>query len=60
MKDLNINLDTLNLIEEKVENSIEQTGTGDNFLFLSPSKQRSLSLKGKDLKDINYLGLSAL
>lgn len=37
MKDLNINLDTLNLIEEKVGNSLECTG--DNFLNRTPVVQ---------------------
>jgi hypothetical protein len=32
VKDLNIKLDTLNLIEEKVGNSFECIGTRDNFL----------------------------
>jgi hypothetical protein len=30
-KDFNIKSDTLNLIEEKVRNSLEHIGTGDNF-----------------------------
>ena len=32
IKELNINLDTLNLIEQKVGNSLELLDTGDNFL----------------------------
>ena len=32
IKDLNIKLDTLNLIEEEVGNSLKYIGTGDNFL----------------------------
>jgi hypothetical protein len=32
IKDLNIKLDRLNLIEEKVGNSLDHIGTGDNFL----------------------------
>jgi len=32
IKDLNIKLDTLNLIEEKVRKSLELVGTGGNFL----------------------------
>ena len=32
IKDLNINPEILNLIEEKVGNSLEHIGTGDNFL----------------------------
>ena len=36
IKDLNIKPDTLNLIEEKVGNSLEHIGTGDNFLKRMP------------------------
>ncbi|KAL6059522.1 hypothetical protein STEG23_011195 [Scotinomys teguina] len=36
MKDLNRKPDTLNLIEEKVRNSLEFIGTGDNFLNRLP------------------------
>jgi hypothetical protein len=32
IKHLNIKLDTLNFIEEKVENALEHIGTGDKFL----------------------------
>lgn len=32
VKNFNINLDALNLIEEKMENCLEHIGTGDNFL----------------------------
>jgi hypothetical protein len=32
-KDLNIKPDTLNLIDKKVENSLELTSTGGNFLL---------------------------
>ena len=32
IKELNIKLDTLNLIEEKVGNTLEPIGAGDNFL----------------------------
>jgi hypothetical protein len=39
IKDLNINLDTLHLIEEKVGTSFECTGTGDNFLNRTPMAQ---------------------
>jgi hypothetical protein len=38
-KNLNIKLDTLNLIEEKVGNSLEHIGTGDNFLNRIPMAQ---------------------
>ena len=31
IKDLNINLGTLNLIDEEVGNTVEYTGTGDKF-----------------------------
>jgi len=36
IKDLNIKPDTLNLIEEKVEKSLEFIGTGRNFLNRIP------------------------
>ena len=36
IKDLNIKPDTLNLIEEKVEKSLELIGTGGNFLNRTP------------------------
>jgi hypothetical protein len=32
IKELHIKPDTLNLIDEKTENSLELIGTGDNFL----------------------------
>ena len=32
IKDININLNTLNLIEEKVGSSLQHMGTGDHFL----------------------------
>ena len=35
IKDLNINLMTLNLIEEKVGNSLQCMGTGDYFLSIT-------------------------
>jgi hypothetical protein len=35
-KDLNIKPDTLNLIEEKAEKSLELIGTGGNFLNRTP------------------------
>ena len=39
-KDLNIKPDTLNLIEEKVENStLERIVTGDHFLNITPAAQ---------------------
>jgi hypothetical protein len=39
IKDLNIKLDTLNLIEEKVGNTLELIGTGDKFLSRTPMAQ---------------------
>jgi hypothetical protein len=39
IKDLNIKLDTLNLIEEKVRDTLEYIGTGDNFLNRTPMAQ---------------------
>jgi hypothetical protein len=39
IKDLNIKPDTLNLIEEKLENSLKCIGTGDNFLNRTPMAQ---------------------
>ena len=35
IQDLNMNLVTLNLIGEKVESSLELTGTGDSFLNIT-------------------------
>ena len=39
IKDLNINLKTLNLIEEKVGSSLQDMGTGDHFLCITPVAQ---------------------
>ena len=39
IKDLNINLTTLNLIEEKVGSSLQDMGTGDHFLCITPVAQ---------------------
>ena len=39
IKDLNINPATLNLLEEKVEGTLEQTGIGDHFLNITPVAQ---------------------
>lgn len=39
MKDLNIKLDIPNLTEEKIGNSLECIGTGDNFLNRTPTAQ---------------------
>jgi hypothetical protein len=36
IKNLNVKPDTLNLIEQKVGNSLELLGTGDNFLSRTP------------------------
>lgn len=47
IKDVNINPDTLNLKEEKVENYFDCTVIGDNFHFLPPLKLIPLSLGGR-------------
>ena len=39
IKDININLITLNLIEEKVGSSLQDIGTGDHFLRRTPGAQ---------------------
>ena len=39
VKDININLSTLNLIEEKVGSSLQDIGTGDHFLSRTPVAQ---------------------
>ena len=39
IKDLNIMLTTLNLIEEKVGSIVEHIGTGDHFLNITPVAQ---------------------
>ena len=39
IKDLNINLATLNFIEEKVGSSLECPGTGDHLLNITPVTQ---------------------
>ncbi|KAL6038241.1 hypothetical protein STEG23_034914 [Scotinomys teguina] len=39
IKELNINPDTRNLIEEKVGNTLEHIGTGDHFLNITPKAQ---------------------
>ena len=39
IKNLNINLTTLNLIEEKVGSSLQHMGTGDHFLHKTPVAQ---------------------
>jgi hypothetical protein len=46
IKDLNIKLDTLNLIEEKVGKSIELVGTGGNFLNRTPMAHALRSTMG--------------
>ena len=38
-KDLNIKPTTLNLIEEKVESTLERIGTGDHFLNMTLAAQ---------------------
>ena len=47
IKDLNINTDTLNLIEEKVRSSLEHIDTGDNFLNRTPKAQTLRSTVNK-------------
>jgi hypothetical protein len=39
IKDLNIKLDTLNLVGKKVENCLEHIGTRENFLNRTPVAQ---------------------
>ena len=39
IKDLNIKSDTVNLIEKKLENTLESIGTGGNFLNKIPMAQ---------------------
>ena len=39
IKDINISLSTLNLIEEKVGSSLQDMGTGDHFLGRTPVAQ---------------------
>ena len=39
IKDININLPTFNLIEEKVGSSLQDIGTGDHFLGSTPVAQ---------------------
>jgi hypothetical protein len=49
IKDHNIKLDTLNLIEEKVENILEQISTGDDFLNRPPIVQALRTINKWDL-----------
>jgi hypothetical protein len=53
IKDQNIKQDTLNLIEEKVGNSLECIGTGDNFMNRTPIAQALRSTPNK--WDLNKL-----
>ena len=39
IKDLNISLNTMNLIEEKVGSTLQHMGTGDHFLRITPAAQ---------------------
>ena len=39
IKDLSISPNTLNLIEEKVGTTLQQVGTGDHFLHITPAAQ---------------------
>ena len=43
MKDLNIKPDTLNLIEEKVKNTVECIGMGRHFLNSTPMAQAKVN-----------------
>jgi hypothetical protein len=43
-QDLNIKLDILSLIEDKVEKNFEGIGTGDNFLTRTPMAQAMYQL----------------
>ena len=47
VKDPNIKPETLNLIEEKVGNSLELIGTGENFLNRTPMAQALRSVIDK-------------
>ena len=47
IKDLNINPATLNLLEEKVEGTLEQIGIGDGFLNITPVAQTLISTINK-------------
>jgi hypothetical protein len=47
IKDLNIKPDTLNLIEEKVGNTLKYIGTRDNFLNRTPTVQTLRSTMNK-------------
>ena len=50
IKDLNINPATLNLLEEKVGGTLQQIGTGDRFLNITPGAQTLRStIKNCDL-----------
>jgi len=57
IKDLNIKLGTLNIIEKKVGNSLECIGTGDNFLKKTPMTLNLRSTINKwDLMQLNIYG----
>jgi hypothetical protein len=43
IKDLNVQPDTLNIIEQKVGNSLELVSTGDKFLNTTPMAQALMS-----------------
>jgi hypothetical protein len=47
MKDLNIKPNTLNIIQEKVENTLQYIGAGDNFLNRTPMVQALRSTTDK-------------
>jgi hypothetical protein len=52
IKDLIIKPDTLNLIEEKVGNSLKGIGTGENFLTRTPMVQDLRSTDKWDLRKL--------
>ena len=56
-KNLNRKRDTLNLIEERLENTLEHISTGDNFLNRTPKSQaiRSIIIKLDLLKLNSYV-----
>jgi hypothetical protein len=45
IKDLNIKLDTLSLIKEKMGNTLQHLGTGDNFLNRTSMSQSLRSIE---------------
>ena len=47
IKDININLSTLNLIEEKLGSTLQDIGTGDHFLSRTPVAQTIREIMNK-------------